>query len=235
MSARSEAAKRLVEAAAELAACGMSPGRSGNISVRADDRLLMSPTDSSLAALDPDELSVLSASGEHLDGPRPSKEVPLHLALYRRDATHTAVVHLHSPLAVAMACREPWAEHHAIPPLTPYIFLKVGQVPLIPYFAPGDPRQADAIDANPHAFRAALLANHGQVAAAGSLDDAVASAIEIEEAARVALALGDSSCRALGEPEIEELVARGGTPWRTLRDRAQDRAAPREASSHAVA
>lgn len=217
MTSRTEAANLLVAAAAELASCGMSPGRSGNISVRDGDRLLMSPTDSSLAALDPDRLSVLSLSGEHLDGPRPSKEVPLHLALYRRDAAHTAVVHLHSPLAVAAACREPWSEHHAIPPLTPYIFLKVGQVPLIPYFAPGDPRQADAIDANPLAFRAALLANHGQVAAAQTLDAAVTSAIEIEEAARVALTLADGGSRLLHEHDIEELVARGGTPWRALR------------------
>lgn len=218
MTLNASARRELVDAAAALAEAGLSPGRSGNISLRADDVILMSPTDSSLAALDPDELSVLGLDGTHIGGPRPSKEVPLHLAMYRRDPGHRAVVHLHSPQSVALACRDPWQEHCSIPPLTPYLFLKVGQVPLIPYSAPGDPAQADAIDANPHVFNAALLANHGQVAAAASLDTASVAAIEIEEASRVALLLGDGPRNLLSEQDVVELAARGGTPWRALRE-----------------
>lgn len=218
MSAEAALRDDLVAVAASLAAAGVSPGQSGNISVRSGETILMSPTNASLAGLDPAQLSVLSLAGEHFAGPRPSKEVPLHLSLYRRDPAHTAVVHLHSPQAVAAACRNPWAAHCAIPPLTPYLFLRVGQVPLIPYFAPGDPRQAAAIDADPHVFRAALLANHGQVAAGASLADAAAAALEIEEAARTALLVGDGPRNLLGEDDIVELTERGGMPWRTLRE-----------------
>lgn len=94
----------LAVAGARLAALGLSPGSSGNLSVRVDDRILITPTGADLAEVDPDGLSVLDLAGTHLDGPRPSKEFPLHSAFYRRDPGNRAVVHLHARNATAVSC-----------------------------------------------------------------------------------------------------------------------------------
>lgn len=204
----------LVAAAAAATRAGLSPGRSGNVSVREGDLVAISPTNADLADLDPDGMSIVDLAGRHLDGPRPSKEVFLHLALYERDAAMRSVVHVHSPHAVAASCREPWANHCALPPVTPYFLMKVGQVPLIPYFAPGDRRQADEVRRSPWRFRGALLANHGQITAGSDPDAALNAAIEVEEAARTWLLQPDGLYRVLTEEQIMELTTHYGMPWR---------------------
>lgn len=208
-----DARRELARIGRELVAAGLSPGRSGNMSVRDGDVLLATATNSSLGDLRDGDISVLSLDGEHLDGPKPTKEVPLHLAMYRRDPQARAVVHVHSPNATAWSCLEPWSAHTALSPVTPYLLMKVGQVPLIKYFAPGDPAQAAAVLDNPLQFRAALLANHGSIAAGTTLGQAQVSVTEIEEAARTGLLLAGRQPRLLTEEQINELTAANGTPW----------------------
>jgi L-fuculose-phosphate aldolase len=198
---------------ARLADAGLTSGQAGNISARDGDRIVVTPTNASLARLDPAALSTVSPAGDVLSGPRPTKETALHLAMYARDETARVVVHVHSPAATAVACVEPWATHTAIAPLTPYVLMKVGQVPLVPYRAPGDASQAALIEQHPLRFHAALLANHGSIVAAPDLESALAAAIEIEEACRVMLALRGAPARLLSEKDIAELVESAGTPW----------------------
>ncbi|PSK85024.1 L-fuculose-phosphate aldolase [Murinocardiopsis flavida] len=197
----------------ELAAAGLTAGQAGNVSVRDGETAVVSPTNARLSHLDPGRLSSVGMSGEHLDGPRPTKEVPLHLAMYRRDPAAGVIVHVHSPAATAVSCLAPWSAHTAIAPLTPYVLMKVGQVPLIPYRAPGDPSQADLIAAHPMPFRAALLANHGSIVAAADPESAIAAAIEVEEACRVMLELRGAPARTLDHAQITELVHKNNTPW----------------------
>lgn len=209
----------LIEAGRELVKAGLSPGSSGNMSIRDGDSILMTPTNSHLGSMRSDELSVVAMDGTHLSGPTPSKEVPLHLAMYARDPRDQAVVHVHSTNATALSCLEPWSDHTAIMPATPYLLMKVGQVPLFPYFAPGDTRQADAIRASELEFRGALLANHGSIAAFPTLAQAQTAVGEIEEAARTALVLHGRAYRLLDASQISELTASGGTPWTPAVDR----------------
>src|ERR1700754_4473652 len=75
---------------------GLTPGSSGNISVRLDDGWLVTPTNASLGFLDPAKMSRLDSNGRLVSGDAPTKEVPLHTALYQTRATAGAVVHLHS-------------------------------------------------------------------------------------------------------------------------------------------
>ncbi|WP_320782111.1 class II aldolase/adducin family protein [Streptomyces sp. CRN 30] len=207
------AAQELAATAAHLAGLGLSPGSSGNVSVRDGDRVLITPTGADLAALDPDALCVLDLDGGHVAGPRPSKEFPLHLAFYRRESDTRAVVHLHSRHAAAASCRAPWSELSALPPLTPYFVMRVGQIPLLPYAPPGDPAQADVLERLPFPCRAALLQNHGPVVAAGSLAAAAEAAVEVEETCALSLLLGDRPVRLLTPPEAAALAAKYGTYW----------------------
>ncbi len=81
---------------------GLTPGSSGNISVRCDDGgWLVSPTNASLGSLDPARLSRLDSNGRLMSGDAPTKEVPLHTALYETRSAARAVVHLHSTHSVA--------------------------------------------------------------------------------------------------------------------------------------
>ncbi|MEU6289626.1 class II aldolase/adducin family protein [Streptomyces sp. NPDC015140] len=210
-------AHELVAAAAHLAGLGLSPGSSGNVSVRDGDRVLTTPTGADLAALDPHGLSVLDLGGRHLDGPAPSKEYPLHLAFYRREHATRAVVHLHSRHAAAASCRSPWSERSALPPLTPYFVMRVGQIPLLPYAPPGDPAQAAGLERIAFPCRAALLQNHGPVVAGTSLRAATEAAIEVEEACALHLLLGDQPVRLLTPEEATALATKYGTYWEPAR------------------
>jgi 3-dehydro-4-phosphotetronate decarboxylase len=203
----------LVDLAARVAAAGISPGSSGNISIRVGDRVLASGTGSELGRFGPEHVAEVSLDGEHLRGPKASKETSLHLALYRKNPEHTAVVHVHSPQAVALSCLEPWSETSAVPPLTPYFVMRVGQTPLIPFRAPGSPELGALLEALPFPFRAALLANHGQITSAEAPDAAVDAAVELEEACRIALLTAGLPRRVLPAAEIRALSERWGSPW----------------------
>ncbi|MDQ1082456.1 MULTISPECIES: class II aldolase/adducin family protein [Microbacterium] len=203
----------LIAAGRTLVDAGLSPGSSGNVSVRDGDRLLMSGTGTRLGELTVHDIAVLDARGVARSAVRPSKEVSLHVAMYERTPEHTAVVHVHSPSTVALSCLQPWADHSAVPPLTPYALMRVGQVPLLDYVPPGDPAMGDLIRDCPHPFRAALLANHGAVVGGVDLAGAVDSAIELEEACRITLLTHGMPRRLIAPDQVRALTARWGTPW----------------------
>ncbi|MEV8565456.1 class II aldolase/adducin family protein [Streptomyces sp. NPDC051322] len=204
-------AEALTAGGNHLAALGLSPGSSGNLSVRTATGFLTTPTGSSLAALTPDRISALDAAGQHRAGPPPTKEVPLHLAVYARLPHARAVVHLHSTHAVAVACLDPLDSTDVLPPLTPYAVLRLGRVPLLPYAAPGSDRLAAGTAALDPGTRAFLLANHGQVTTGATLDEAIQAAVELEESATLQLLLGDRRpVRPLTPGQRAELTAEIG-------------------------
>src|SRR6185312_7694272 len=125
---------------------GLTPGSSGNISVRLDDGgWLVTPTNASLGSLDPSRLSRLDADGRLVSGDAPTKEVPLHTALYQTRNASRAVVHLHSTHSVALSMLPEIDPRAALPPMTPYYLMRCGPTALVPYFRPGDPAVAAAI------------------------------------------------------------------------------------------
>jgi ribulose-5-phosphate 4-epimerase/fuculose-1-phosphate aldolase len=112
---------------------GLTPGSSGNISVKLDDGgWLVTPTNASLGALDPARLSRLSDDGRLVSGDAPTKEVPLHTALYHTRASARAVVHLHSTHSVALTMLPEIDPRAALPPMTPYYLMKCGATALVP-------------------------------------------------------------------------------------------------------
>ena len=126
---------------------GLTPGSSGNISVKLDDgSFMVTPTNASLGSLDPARLSRLSADGRLISGDAPTKEVPLHSALYRTRGAARAVVHLHSTHSVALSMLPEIDPRAALPPMTPYYLMKCGLTALVPYYRPGDPAVAGAIE-----------------------------------------------------------------------------------------
>ena len=192
--------------AASLFERGLTPGSSGNISMRLDDGgWLITPTNSSMCFLDPARLSRLDASGRLLSGDAPSKEIPLHAAMYE-SRTATAVVHLHSTHSVAISMLSEIDPANVLPPLTPYYVMRCGCTALVPYHRPGDPAVGDAIRGLGGRYSCVLLANHGSVIAGETLEAAVFAAEELEETAKLYLLLRGTTPRALNSEQVIDLV-----------------------------
>jgi 3-dehydro-4-phosphotetronate decarboxylase len=187
---------------------GYACGTAGNISARLEDGFLMTPTNSCLGRLDPARISKIDFDGRHVSGDAPSKEVALHLAVYAARPDDGAVAHLHSTSAVAVACLTRVDPADTLPPLTPYFVMRVGRVPLVPYYPPGDAALAAAVGEAAREACAMLLANHGSVVSARDLDGAVCGSEELEETARLSLLLRGSGARMLTPEQVEVLTRR---------------------------
>jgi len=184
---------------------GYAHGSSGNLSVRLTDGILVTPTGTSLGRLDPARLAKVSPQGATLGGDPPSKETFLHLAMYSRRPGAHAIVHLHCTCAVAISCLAHADPRNVLAPLTAYHVMRVGTLPLIPYFRPGDRALAEAVGAAAAQHRAVLLANHGPVVSGKSLDDAVDSAEELEQTAKIALLVAGRDTVPLSPAQVADL------------------------------
>ena len=183
-------------------------GSSGNISVRLEDGWLMTPTGSSMGELDPARISRLDAGGNHVGGDAPTKEAFLHTAMYGQRPNAGAIVHLHSTYSVAVSCMHDIDPADVLPPLTAYYVMRIGTLPLVPYFVPGDTDLARAVAEMASDHHAVLLANHGPVVAGKSLSDAVYATEELEETAKLFLALQGIRTRPLTKDQIADLKNR---------------------------
>jgi ribulose-5-phosphate 4-epimerase/fuculose-1-phosphate aldolase len=188
-----------------LTGLGLAHGATGNISVRLDDGLLVTPTNSRLGLLEPARLARLDRDGRHVGGDPPSKEAFLHQCVYEMRATAQAIVHLHSTHSVAISCLAGLNEDDVLPPLTAYYVMRVGKLPLVPYFPPGDTRLAAAVRQVAADHAAVLLANHGPVVAGKSLDAAVGAIEELEATAKLHLLLHGHRVRPLDAEQVQEL------------------------------
>lgn len=190
---------------------GLTPGSSGNVSVRLPDGgWLVTPTNASLGFLDPARISRLDARGRLISGDEPTKEIPLHAALYESRGAARAIVHLHSTHAVAVSMLPGIDPKAVLPPLTPYYVMRTGGTALVPYYRPGDPAVADAIRGLAGRYGSVLLANHGPVVAGESLEGAVFATEELEETAKLFLLLRNLNPRALSPAQVADLVQHFG-------------------------
>ena len=150
-----------------MAAAGLVSGTEGNASARAGELVAVSPTALAYDTLRPEDVCVVTAAGELLDGPKPSVELPMHLAVLAARADVGAVVHTHSPRATALSvagrCPVPVAE--AAPSGTAALGRAVLE-------AAGD---GDAV----------VVRGHGPVCFGADLAAALARAVALEEQARL--------------------------------------------------
>lgn len=209
MSAEAIAREQICRTAKSLFERGLTHGSTGNISVRLDDGgWLMTPTGSSLGTLDPAKISKLDVNGRHLSGDKPTKEAFLHTTMYDQRPTSGAVVHLHSTYSVAVSCLHDIDHHNCLPPITAYYAMRIGKLPLVPYYPPGDEALAEAVGDLASEHHAVLLANHGPVVAGNSLSAATDAIEELEETARLFLLLQGQRLRTLTGEQVDELQRR---------------------------
>jgi 3-dehydro-4-phosphotetronate decarboxylase len=199
----------IVELGASFFRRGLTFGRTGNLSVTdSDGTILMTPTGVSLERLDSGSLSRVTPDGQHIGGPPPTKEAFLHLAIYRARPTARAVVHTHSTYSVAVSCLRDVDASNVLPPLTAYYAMRVGQLPLLPYHAPGDQSLSAVAQSAAARHHALLLANHGPIVAGDDLASAADALEELEETAKLYLLLKGHVVRPVTDHEAERLRGR---------------------------
>lgn len=209
MSDESHVREEICRVGASLFDRGLTAGSSGNISVRLDDGgWLMTPTNVSMGSLEPTRLSRYDAGGRLVSGDAPTKEAFLHFSMYGERADARAVVHLHSTHATAVSILRDVDPADVLPALTAYYVMRVGRLPLVPYFAPGDQDLARAVRALASQHHAVLLANHGPVVAGTSLASAQHATEELEESAKLFLLLQHHAVRALTPEQVADLRTR---------------------------
>ncbi len=158
---------------------GLISSQSGNVSVRAEQTVFISPTKVPRYRIRPDDVSVVTLEGEHLEGKRPSSELPTHLAIYNATDS-SAIVHAHSRFATALSCVGHDLES---PDVEGKILL--GRVPVIPYEGPGTFDLGNAVSRGILGYKGALLQNHGLIAVGNDLEQAFIVAEAIERAAQL--------------------------------------------------
>ena len=200
----------------------------GNISVRLDDGFLITPTEACLGFLDPARLARLDTNGQQLSGDPASKTLALHRRIYQAarvfDAATACVIHTHSTHCVALTLAGPADE--LLPALTPYFVMKVGRVPVLPYFRPGDPAAAEAVEQlisrygeQGRPLRAVMLPRLGPNVWHSSPAAAMAVLEELEETARLQHLQSQSQSPVaqpvlpLSDGQIDELRQHFGARW----------------------
>ena len=208
MTSNTDTRDSIIAAARSLFDRGLTHGSTGNISVRSGDTILVTPTGSSLGTVEAHDLSVINERGQHIDGPKPSKESFLHAAVLRaRPAAH-AVVHTHSTYSAAVSCLADLDPSNALPPLTAYFAMRIGKLPLLPYHAPGDDTLEPLAEDVASRHLAFLLSNHGPVVAGSTLGAAMDAIEELEETAKLYLLLQGHATRPLSEEQAAALRPR---------------------------
>jgi ribulose-5-phosphate 4-epimerase/fuculose-1-phosphate aldolase len=206
-----DAREAICRLGASLFARGLTFGSSGNISARVAGGWLMTPTNVALDRLDPARLSRLDDDLRLLSGDPPTKESVLHRVMYQGRPDAGAVVHLHSTYSVAVSVLADIDPADVLPPITAYYVMRVGRLPLVPYFPPGDAALAEAVRPLVGRHHAVLLANHGPVVAGTSLAAAAAAIEELEETAKLHLLLQGHRIRPLTAEQAAALRPPEGT------------------------
>ena len=198
--------QELCEVAASFHARGLAFGSTGNISVRLDDRIWITPTGESLRALSPESLACIDAEGKPLNQRKASKEYPFHLAAYRAAGERAgAIVHLHAPYTVGLSCLEDLSETDPMPPITPYYLMRVSPLAVLPYFRPGSQELATAVEKAAAAHDNMLLRNHGSISIGKTLNEAVDRIEELEETAKLYFLLRGHNVRTLTAADRAEI------------------------------
>jgi ribulose-5-phosphate 4-epimerase/fuculose-1-phosphate aldolase len=214
MSDESRLRETICTLAASMFDRGLTHGSTGNISVRLPNGgLLVSPTGSSFGRLDPARLAQFDASGRHVGGDAPTKEMPLHKAFYDTRSTAGAVVHLHACHSVALSTVSDADPDDFLPPITPYGVMQLGRVKLLPYFRPGDPAMGEAVRGLGGKRSAVMLANHGPVVAGKDVEAACNAIEELEATARLALLTRGMNPRFLNQMQVQDLVTTFNVEW----------------------
>jgi L-fuculose-phosphate aldolase len=178
--AEDRARREVLDTALAMSRRGLSPGKSGNVSRRFRDGMLITPSGQTYASILPADIVFVADDGSVGSGQKvPSTEWRFHLMTYRSRPDVGGIVHTHSPYATALACAgKPIPAFH-------YMVAVAGghDIPLVPYATFGTKELARHVAKGLRKRDACLMANHGQIAVGDTCRAALELAAEVENLA----------------------------------------------------
>ncbi|WP_158969519.1 3-oxo-tetronate 4-phosphate decarboxylase [Paraglaciecola sp. L3A3] len=185
---------------------GLTSGASANMSVRIENAWVMTPTNTCFGFLNAEELSVVGLDGTLLKGLPPSKEFRLHKAMYDQRPNDRCIIHLHSTYATALSCISATDNSNVVPTFTPYLTMRLGPIAMVPYFAPGDDALAESVGKVAAKHAGIIMANHGPIVSAETVESCVYGMEELEESCKLALLLKNENANTLTAEQINFLL-----------------------------
>jgi 3-dehydro-4-phosphotetronate decarboxylase len=180
----------LIEASRELYNRKLIHASGGNTSVRDGDVVRITQTGAELGKLTPEKIVTVDLEGKVLERSGPSKEMDMHLAMYRARSNAQAVVHVHPTYAIAYSTLISGESSNAVPPYTAAFYVRAGRVPMIKYHPSGAHSLHEAVAALAPDYHAILLRQHGVIVAGADMSVAVGVVEEVEQCCQMAVATG---------------------------------------------
>lgn len=173
---RKQLSRQIIDTCLEMTRLGLNQGTAGNVSVRYQDGMLITPTGTAYEQLTEDSIVYVDKNGKHEEGKLPSSEWQFHLAVYEARPDLDAVVHNHALNCAAVSILgEPIPAIH-------YMIACSGtdHIPCVPYATFGTSKLADYVKEGIKISKAILLSHHGLITADKTLDKALSIAHEVE-------------------------------------------------------
>jgi ribulose-5-phosphate 4-epimerase/fuculose-1-phosphate aldolase len=159
----------------------------GNTSVRDGDHVWISQTGAELGKLTEKEIVKVDLQGMVLEGSAPSKEMNMHLAMYRARKNARAVVHAHPTYSIALSTLINRESNDVVPPYTMAFYVRAGRVPMIPYHPSGADSLHKAVEALAPVYHAILLRQHGLIVSGKDMSTALGVVEEVEQCCQIAV------------------------------------------------
>lgn len=172
-----EIKKDIVEVAQMMNRKGLVGAYEGNISVKDEGRLYLTPSGQSKELLSEGKIIVTDLEGKLLEGQlKPTSETPMHTKCYQLRPDINAVVHCHAPYATAFAQACIPIENR----VSPEFMMLFGKVPVVPYGRPGTLHIIDGLEDYIKDYDVVLLANHGVLAVGKTPLEAFSKTLSLE-------------------------------------------------------
>lgn len=184
----------------------------GNTSVRQGEVVWISQTGAVLGELNEEQVVKVDLQGNVLSGSAPSKEMGMHLAMFRARKDVNAVIHAHPTFSLAHSTTISGENLDAVPPYSAAFYVRAGKVPLVPYHASGAHSLHEAVEALAGTYHALLLRQHGLLVAGRNMSDTLGIVEEIEQCCQVAVATGMRG-EGLTEEQRQDIDAAIGRTW----------------------
>jgi ribulose-5-phosphate 4-epimerase/fuculose-1-phosphate aldolase len=176
----------------------------GNVSLRINNKVMITPRGVPLGQLAKGDIVKIDIQGNIIEEGVPSKEMELHLSLYKSYPDCKAVIHAHSSYIIAASCMIDNSKRPTIPVFSPGYAVEAGHIPVIPYYLPGSKELTVAVTNEIRGYKAIVLQNHGVVCIGENIVAAKNLVEEIEENAKIyVLTRGQGRC--LTKEQIEEV------------------------------
>ena len=186
-----EIKRQIIDAGLSAYSCGLVSAAGGNISMRLGDRYFITATNAPLRSLKPEDILEVDIEGkvvgDDYGGKRPSKEVGLHLAVFKNRPDIDSVIHVHPVFSIACSIAFP----NAFPILTVSAINKIGKVGYIPFAQAGSHELIEgaekAIKADDASMKTIIMEKHGIIVFDKGMEKCYELTELVEETAKIGI------------------------------------------------